>query len=534
MNYKVILADDEEEVLQSIHQQLDWESYGFEVVGTFLNGFDVMEFLETREADIVITDIRMPFMDGMELAKNVRERYPQMKVIIISGYGDFQYAKEAMGYQVTDFILKPVNAKEMRKVLQRAREALDQELQEQKNIHLLEQQYQASSPILREYLLNRIIAGEAGGDRLNETLENCGIALGNASCWTVALIQLDRVEQEGTGCINEQYAFVRIRSLIQERLQERYICSVFYSPAGECVIFGMREPEQIERILGDLDSVARESRRMMDISPAIGVGRIKTSLLEAKDSFEEAKEALMYRKIAWEGEVIYMEDINSAEQNLVLFGEESRELLFSAIKFGESDDVREAIRQIRSQLEGQNMNRSGGQAYLISVLNAFLMFAQKYTVVMEEMFEGTPDCLKILHQYGEMESFFAWLEDRCLCINRFFEKERADKVRNLIQESREYIKKEYHDPEISLEKTAQKVGLTTTYFSSIFKKETGETFVEYLTKLRLEKALQMLNETEDKVYEIAAKAGYADPGYFSHVFKKKYGISPLQYRRQRS
>lgn len=91
VKYKVILADDEEEVLQSIHRQLDWESYGFEVVGTFLNGRDVMEFLETKEADIVITDIRMPFMDGIELAKNISERYPQMKVIIISGYGDFNF-----------------------------------------------------------------------------------------------------------------------------------------------------------------------------------------------------------------------------------------------------------------------------------------------------------------------------------------------------------------------------------------------------------------------------------------------------------
>lgn len=533
MKYKVILADDEEEVLQSINRQLDWESYGFEVVGTFLNGRDVMEFLETKEADIVITDIRMPFMDGIELAKNISERYPQMKVVIISGYGDFNYAKEAMGYRVTDYILKPVSAREMRKVLQRVRESLDREIEEKKNIHLLEEQYRASLPVLREYLLNKIIAGDANREDLNETLENCGISIGNAVCWAVALVQIDRMEQGGVNCINEQYAFVHVRSLIRERFQNLYEYAVFYSPIGECVIFGMKSPEQIGRILLRLNGVVRESRRMLDIYPAIGVGRIKHDLLEAKASFEEAREALMYRKMAWDGEVIYMEDIDTADQNLVLFDEESQEKLFSAMKFGDGSDIKGALQQIRAQLENRNMSRSVYQAYLVSVLNALLLFAQKYTVVMEELFEGTPDCLKILHQYEDLDSFFGWLEDRCLRIGKYFEKERMDKAKNIIEIAREYIQKEFWDPEISLEKTAMEIGLTTAYFSGLFKKETGEAFVEYLTRLRLEKAMQMLDETDDKIYEIAEKTGYSDAGYFSHVFKKKYGVSPIQYRRKR-
>lgn len=533
MKYKVILADDEEEVLQSIHRQLDWENYGFEVVGTFLNGRDVMEFLETREADIVITDIRMPFMDGIELAKNISERFPQMKVIIISGYGDFHYAKEAMGYRVTDYILKPVSAKEMRQVLQRVREALDQEMEERKNIHLLEEQYRANLPVIREYLLNRLIAADANRENLDIMLENCGIAIGHASCWAVALIQIDRMEQKGVNCINEQYASVRIRNLIQERFQSLYTYATFYSPYGECVIFGMKSPDQIERILLRLSGVAQESRRMLDIYPAIGVGRIKNHLLEAKASFEEAREALMYRKMAWDGEVIYMEDINISEQNLVLFDEESREKLFSAMKFGNDGDIKEALRQMYAQLDNQNMSRSVCQAYLVSVLNALLLFAQKYTAVMEKLFEGTPDCVMILKQYENPEAFFGWLEDRCLRIGKYFEKERIDKAKNIVEIAQEYIQQEFSDPEICLEKTAMEIGLTTAYFSGLFKKETGEAFVEYLTRLRLEKAMQMLDETDAKIYEIAEKTGYSDAGYFSHVFKKKYGVSPIQYRRQR-
>lgn len=199
MKYRVLLADDEEEVLHSIHRQIDWDSFGFEIAGTFFNGRDVMEFLETKEADIVITDIRMPFMDGIELAKNIREKYPQIKVIIISGYGDFHYAKEAMAYQVADYILKPINAKELRTVLERIRRTLEQKLEERKNMQILKRKYQENLPVLRENLLNRMIAGDVRKERIKEEMKNCGMTLGDAVYWAVALIQMEKMPDAARG-----------------------------------------------------------------------------------------------------------------------------------------------------------------------------------------------------------------------------------------------------------------------------------------------------------------------------------------------
>lgn len=199
MKYRVLLADDEEEVLHSIHRQIDWDSFGFEIAGAFFNGRDVMEFLETKEADIVITDIRMPFMDGIELAKNIREKYPQIKVIVISGYGDFRYAKEAMSYQVADYILKPINAKELRTVLERIRKTLEQELEERKNMQMLKRKYQENLPVLRENLLNRMIAGDVRRERIEEEIRNCGMMIGNAAYWAVALIQMEKAPDVETG-----------------------------------------------------------------------------------------------------------------------------------------------------------------------------------------------------------------------------------------------------------------------------------------------------------------------------------------------
>ena len=127
MNYRVVLADDEPEVLRSIQRTLDWEKYGFSVVGAFLNGLDVLEFLENHDVDIVFTDIRMPFMDGIELMHKIKEKYPYIKLVIISGYDDFQYAKEALIHGVLDYILKPINAREMSEVLQKVKDKMDPE-----------------------------------------------------------------------------------------------------------------------------------------------------------------------------------------------------------------------------------------------------------------------------------------------------------------------------------------------------------------------------------------------------------------------
>lgn len=533
MKYKVILVDDEEEVLQSIRRKLEWEKYGFEVVETFLNGSDVMEFLETQEADLIITDVRMPFMDGIELAKNISERYPQIKVIIISGYGDFSYAKEAMSYHVSDYILKPVNVKEMCEVLERAKTVMDREREEKRNIHLLEKQYRENLPIIRENILNRLVEGDIQRENIRQELEKCGVSIGDSHYWAAVLIQIDKAERQEPDGIKEQYSSVYIRNLIREKFKEQYPYAIFYSRLGECIIFGMQQPEQIEKILFKLNSVVRESRRT-GIYPAVGVGKVKPDLAEMKNSFEEAREALTYRKMAKTCEVIYLEDIDRSEQSYVLLDKKTQEMLYLAVKFGDSGEIRRAVGKVRSRLDDANMNRNEWQAWIVSVMNPMLLFEQQHPALAEKAFKGRLDCLKILSQHKDMDSFFTWMEEVYLRLGAYYEQERTDKTKNIIEFAREYIQRKFGTPDISLEKVAMEIGLTPTYFSSLFKKETGESFVEYLTRIRLEESMRMLKETDEKVYVVAEKSGYPDAGYFSYVFKKKYGITPIQYRRQKS
>lgn len=535
MKYKVILADDEEEVLYSIRRKIKWEELGFELKEVFLNGRDVLDYLEEQEADILISDIRMPFMDGLELTKQIRERYPQMKVIIISGYGEFQYAREAMTYKVTDYILKPVNSIELEEVLSKLKTAMDQEIEEKKNIRLLEQQYQANLPVIRENLLNRILTGNVAKEHLEEELDNCAIGIARAVCWNTALIQIDKLEkQEESTAMDQQLAKIYIRNLIRSHFSSGFNYALFYNMYGESIIFGMKDRSQMKKILLSLNDIARESRRIMGIQIAVGVGRIKDNLTDVKDAFEEAREALLYRKMNRDGDVIFMEDIETSGQKLVLFDEEAEYSLFSAVKFGEEKDIRQVIEDFRMQLQKANMAKGNFQAYCVSVLNALVMLTQSLGLEVEEIFGGMPDYIKILVTYDSSEQFFAWLQEQCLDIGKKAEHERRCKTAGIIEEVRDRLAKEFGNPDISMEQAAQDAGLTTTYFSSLFKKETGETFIEYLTRLRLENAMRLLGTTDEKIYVIAEKSGYTDAGYFSHVFKKKFGMSPIQCRRQQN
>ena len=533
MNYKVILADDEPEVLRSIQRTLDWESYGFHVIGGFLNGRDVLDFLENQEADILFTDIRMPFMDGIELVGHIREKYPYMKLVIISGYDDFNYAREALVHGVLDYILKPINAKEMIHVIQRVRKKMDAEMAEKKNVQNLQKLYMENQPIIRENFLNRLVSGNIRETTLQEELAGCWIYPESNCFWSVALAQIENIEaEEKEKNMDPQLASVYIRSLIHSEFSEGIWHEVFYNPMGECILFGMKKTEEMERILQKLNHVARESRRVMHIRIAIGVGKIKEDLTKVKESFEDAKEALLYRKMSRDGEVIYMEDIDISDQAIILFDMETRNRLFTAVKFGKREDISQVIAEMKENLAKLNMRKSNYQAYCVSVLNALLEFVQQQNIEVEGIFGGLPNYLEILKQHEETGSFLKWLETQCLSLNGYFGQERENKTKSIIELAKKHIHQEYGNKDISLEKVAVEVGLTQTYFSSVFKKETGMSFVEYLTDVRMKEAMRLLKETDEKIYVVAQKVGYPESGYFSHVFKKKFGISPIQCRRQ--
>ena len=175
--YSVLLVDDEEEVIQIIMKKTDWESMGFYVAGYAHNGVEALEMAEEYQPDVVMTDIKMPYMDGLELSRHLKKMYRTVKIIIFSGFDEFEYAKESIKLDVEEYMLKPVDANELREVFGRVKDKLDREMGEKRNIDQLQKYYMESLPLLQENFYASLIESRIPRDQIEKFLINYRISL---------------------------------------------------------------------------------------------------------------------------------------------------------------------------------------------------------------------------------------------------------------------------------------------------------------------------------------------------------------------
>lgn len=224
--YRILLVDDEEEVRRGIIRKMEWEKLGFEVAGDAENGEEALEKVEQLQPDVVITDIRMPYMDGLTLTRRIREKYPSIRVLIFSGYDDFEYAQQAIKLHVTEYILKPVNVEELSEILTRVRENLEEEIKQRRDIDSLRESYLGNLPILRELFLNDLVRGEADESAVVPKLREYGIDILDACRWVAAVIHVERADAQ-TLALPRELIPISVRGLVEDSLRGYYRFAVF-------------------------------------------------------------------------------------------------------------------------------------------------------------------------------------------------------------------------------------------------------------------------------------------------------------------
>ena len=216
--YSVLLVDDEEEVIQIIMKKIDWESMGFKVVGYAHNGVEALEIAEEYQPDVVLTDIKMPYMDGLVLSRKLKELYRTIKIIIFSGFDEFEYAKEAIKLEVEEYLLKPINATELTEVFQRIRKNLDREMDEKRNIDKLQEYYMESLPLLQENFFTSLIEGRIPDDQIEKYLVNYQIKL-EGPFYIITLLHVSTADQQME--MNPFLMTVSVKKLAEEQLVEK-------------------------------------------------------------------------------------------------------------------------------------------------------------------------------------------------------------------------------------------------------------------------------------------------------------------------
>ena len=530
--YRIMLVDDEEEVRKAMIRKMDWEQLGFTVAGDAENGEDALEKLEQLEPDVVMTDIRMPYMDGLTLVARIREQYPSIKILIFSGYDDFEYAKQAIKYRVTEYILKPVNGEELAEILRRVRISLDEEIEERRNISMLQKSYENSLPMLREVFLNDLVSRGADISAMAPKLREYGVDILEARKWLAAVIHVERMEQaEGQELFRHQELIpISVRKLVEDHMEAFGRFTVFNSAEGITLIAAVDGNNSETGLINLLDDICKESRRMLGVSITAGVGHSCDTLQEISRSYQTAVDALGYRAIVGGGRTIYINDVEPVNRGKLQFETKEEAELTAVIKFGTKDQIGDMLRGFAARMDDAKVHANQYQVYMLTIVNCLIRLMQQYDLKMSDMFDSEEHYADIIKRICRRESFAEEMIPMACRMNEALDQARDNTTRKVIVEAKEFIQENYADPELSVDVLCRYLHMSPAYFSTVFKRETGQTYVNYLTEVRLQKAEELLEKTDDKTYEIAQKVGYQEQNYFSYVFKKRYGVSPTKYR----
>ncbi len=306
--YRVLLADDEEEIREGISRKIDWDALGFTLVGQAENGAEALEMVEQLRPDVVLTDIKMPFMDGLELCRQLKPRLPAAKLVVFSGFDDFAYAQQAIGLEVSEYILKPINAAELESVLTRLRQQIVEERLARRDVETLRRRYAESLPVLRELFYNQLLDGRIPQSGIAERAARYEIDLPEG-CWTVAMVQAGGLHEE-TAVEQDNLLLMSVQSFFDSQFSlEGCTPQLLLYNDQVTLLVPLGEQERIYPLIAELERLCILAKSLLNTDLTVGVGLPCANPGELRQSMEGARTALAYRVRMGTGCAIYIGDI---------------------------------------------------------------------------------------------------------------------------------------------------------------------------------------------------------------------------------
>lgn len=522
--YRVLLVDDEEDIRQGISQKMDWLGLGFSLVGEAANGQDALELAEALRPDVILTDIKMPFMDGLELCRILTDRLPAARFVVFSGFDAFEYAKQAIQMNVVEYILKPINADELSAVLRRLKEELDRQRAERRNVELLRSRYTENLPILRELFYANLLDGriEPGTERTRAA--RLDIAF-QGDAWAVGLAYL------GSDSSRDALSTLSLQNLLEETLTADR-CKLSLYNDWVALIVTLSEDYTVYDLIRDLDRACTLAASYLGLTLTVGVGAPCRELSALARSASEARTALEYRSMVGRGQVIYIGDLEPDGGPILSFEEADERALTAAVKLGNEREIREAAAALAEKIRRANPAAGQYSLFLMELVSHLVKMTRRSGVGVEEVFGPEFSLPMPDSQLPALDELEDWCAQRCLRLHTLIRRRQTDSAGQTVETAKEYIRQHYAQSDLSVEKLCAYLHLSATYFSTLFKRETGTSFTAYVTGVRMEAAAEAIRGTEEKTYLIAQRCGYEDPNYFSYVFKRHFGMTPTKYRNE--
>ncbi len=529
--YSVIIVDDEPVMRKGLVCFVNWEALDCKITFEASNGLEAKEYLESNHADIVIVDIKMPGMDGLQLAKYIYENHPCTKVIILTAYADFSYAQSAIKYNVVDFVVKTNPLEKIPEAVKKAIHLINIQHQREEELKQLESRINHNMCEMREKLLINIINGVITDEEtINAKLQEMNINLDN---YFILVYDINDMSDEGIEISSEEHDnFLNsIKNFLSLAFKDYQHFTVIMKKDLLFTVVSFNNSHSsacTQELLMTCNEILSMVENYMKFTVRIGISGMHTNPRELPAAYNEAQEALLDVFYSDNNVSVYMQNNNVHHQNNTLQFHKYVDSILNSIQYGKQSDAKASLLELFDQYKRNK--ESVDQVIVSSMLLCSLCFRllASYTTELPEGFKSESD---IYRQIKESKSIQNILDILCHVIDSIYNliASKESQCSYIVKEVNKYIMENYNK-NITLQTAADYVHVNSSYLSRVYKKETGESIIDAINKIRIDKAKKLLKVHGKKIFEVALEVGIDNPAYFTHVFKKYTGISPKEYR----
>ena len=543
---KIFLAEDEVVVRETIKRMIPWEELGFELVGEAADGEMALPLLIRQQPDLLITDIKMPFMDGLTLARLAKKEIPGLKVVILSGYDDFNYAKQAIGIGVEDYLLKPITKNALIERLSEIRSRYEHEKTQKEYYEKFQREMQAYEKNSSRDFFEALVGGSMDMMEVYKRAEKLGLDI-VAEAYNVLIFTMNCDEDFSRQ--RDEYSSWEAESL---ELLENFFAGHSSAMLFRSNIFsyGVLLKGQRETIEENTRACVDEIRKILSRQDGrrewfLAVGQSVERLSQIQKSYHTASRAFSQRYL-YDENILYYDEMETmehpggqaeTEDNAYLQKVDVNALnpaiLQKFLSNGLQEETENFVKDYFYAIGQEPMESLVFRNYVIlNVRFSVISFIKGLGCDTNEM--ESADTEEVLAEGGKnMESAIAYAKKMISQAIEIRDQNSGNKNRSILKTAVDFIDSHYMDEEISLNTVANVANVSSNHFSALFSQNMGQTFIEYLTSLRMNKAKELLRCTGMRSSEIAGEIGYKDAHYFSYLFKKTQGMTPSDYRKAR-
>lgn len=528
---KVFLVEDEFVIREGIKNNIDWKGHGYEFCGEASDGELALPLIKKEKPDIVVTDIRMPFMNGLELSRIIKKEMPWIEIIILSGFEEFEYAKEAIKLGIAQYLTKPISGDELLHELDFLVNKIEENKREQEIREMYLKEMRENRISERKAFFEKLVTGSESAAELIVDAEK--INLNISSVYYCIMLVNTSVNTHSSEEFSNR--LVDIDEEIENNINEEYVITFDRDIEGKAFLFKAESMEELnDRIDNFIIKLKDIFLRYNGIRYFGGIGECVDRLSDVPNSFESACKAFTKRYFTKENDFIrnaYIEERDASSENFDIenleIGKFDRSKIAEFLRFGDGSETEYYVDEYLASF-GMNAIKSQmfRQYIVMDIYFSVVEFIDSLDIGKDEknLFGFKPD---IIRTEEESKSYIISIIKKGIEIR---EGKLTGRNNDVVDSVMKYIEENYADEELSLNTLASHANFSPNHLSMVFSQQTGSTLIKYITDFRMTKAKELLKCTNKKNSEISLMIGYKDPHYFSYLFKKTQGVTPTQFR----